>query len=560
MDINGFYKNYLNIAAPYEHQIKMWEIIEKGKYPILLKAPTGSGKTEAVIAPFLAQFVKNKFFVAPRLIYVLPMRVLVNSIADRISRYANKVSKNILVELQHGVSPNDPFFIADIVVTTLDQFIYAYARASGQVGHHLDIPAGAIASSIVVFDEAHMYRDEFTFSIMRAMFEILYKANIPFIVMTATMPKSLEGSLFENIKLGENQKIISKGLSLNNQIDIHFEKEPIYKDNEVNISGSLLDKIKNKKTLIVLNQVKRAQYIYEELRKQLNMDDGIVLLHSRFTVKDKRKHEMRAIKLLKDEKRGVVITTQVLEAGMDFSAELLLTELAPADSLVQRAGRCARYGNEKGEMIIFPAEDNDNKGYLPYEKNHLERTKKWLEENRNFNIKDFSEVYKFVDILDYKADDYAARDSLIDLYESVLYADSKPQNIQVRESKPTTILIVDFSLGIDNIKKRQSKKDIIISAIINSIKKDEAYIKNNSINVDVSLAWNLFKKQVIRWELLWKYNEDKKKHEIDIRDLVGNKKNVEEKDIRIGPFRTYIIKSTNYDSLKGIVADESSFI
>jgi len=560
MVIQDFYKNYLGIVNPYKHQIRMWEIMEKGRYPILLKAPTGSGKTEAIIAPFLAQFLEDKFLIAPRLIYVLPMRVLVNSVADRVSKYANKVSKNILVALQHGTSPNDPFFIADIVVTTLDQFIYAYARASNQVGHHLDIPAGAIASSIVVFDEAHMYRDEFTFSIMRAMFEILYEANIPFVVMTATMPKSLEGSLFEKIKPGENQKIISKGLNLNNQIDIHFEKEPIYKDNEVNISGSLLDKIKNKKTLIVLNQVKRAQYIYEELRKQLDMDDGIVLLHSRFTTKDKKEHEIRAIKLLKEEKKGIVVTTQVLEAGMDFSAELLLTELAPADSLVQRAGRCARYENEKGEMIIFPVEDNDNKGYLPYEKNHLERTKKWLEKNRNFNIKDFSEVSKFVDILDYKADDYAARDSLIDLYESVLYADSKPQNIQVRESKPTTILIVDFSLGIDNTKKKQSKKDIIISAIINSIKKDETYIKNNSINVDVSLAWNLFKKQVIRWELLWKYNEDKKKHEIDIRDLVGNKKNVEEKDIRIGPFRTYIIKSTNYDSLKGVVADESSFI
>jgi len=252
------------------------------------------------------------------------MRVLVNSIADRIRRYANKVSKNILIKIQHGESPNDPFFIADIVITTLDQFIYAYTRTSRQVGHHLDIPAGAIASSLVVFDEAHMYRDEFTFSIMRAMFEILHKANIPFVVMTATMPKSLEESLFENTKPGGNQKIISKGLNLNNKIDIHFEKEPIYKGNEVNISDSILNRIENKKTLIVLNQVKRAQDVYEELRKQLELDnDEIVLLHSRFTVKDRREHETGAIKLLKEKKKGIVVTTQVLEAGMDFSADCL---------------------------------------------------------------------------------------------------------------------------------------------------------------------------------------------------------------------------------------------
>lgn len=62
MDVNDFYKNYLGITTPYTHQIKIWEIIEEGKYPILLKAPTGSGKTEAVIAPFLAQFIQNKIW------------------------------------------------------------------------------------------------------------------------------------------------------------------------------------------------------------------------------------------------------------------------------------------------------------------------------------------------------------------------------------------------------------------------------------------------------------------------------------------------------------------
>jgi len=534
MNINNFYKNCLSIVTPHKHQIKMWEVIEKGRYPILLKAPTGSGKTEAVIAPFLAQFMKNKFLVAPRLIYVLPMRVLVNSIADRISRYANKVSKNISVELQHGESPNDPFFIADVVVTTLDQFIYAYARASNQVGHHLDIPAGAIASSLVVFDEAHMYRDEFTFSMMRAMFEILYKANIPFIVMTATMPKSLENTLFENIKLGENQKVFSESLNLNNKIDIHFEKEPIYKGGEVNLSNYLLDKIKNKKTLIILNQVKRAQDVYEELKKQLELDnDEIVLLHSRFTVKDKREHETRAIKLLKDKKKGIIVTTQVLEAGMDFSAELLLTELAPADSLVQRAGRCARYENEKGEMIIFPVEDNDSKGYLPYEKNHLEKTKKWLEENKNFNLKDFSEVYKFVDILDYKADDYAARDSLIDLYESVLYVDSKPQNIQVREGKIVNLIVVDFAKG-----KGKKKEDRIKDAI----KKTE--YKENSLTVDIKTAWYLVKKGIPLLEWQW----DKEKTE------------KRENENTIVPCKTYILESSNYGSDLGIKNDESFII
>ncbi|MEA1964248.1 MAG: CRISPR-associated helicase Cas3' [Candidatus Aerophobetes bacterium] len=571
MGINNFYKSYLSIATPHKHQIKMWEMIKKNKYPIFLKASTGSGKTEAVIAPFLAQFVKDKFSIAPRLIYVLPMRVLVNSIADRIKRYAHRVSRNVSVELQHGESPNDPFFIADVVVTTLDQFIYAYARVSNQVGHHLDIPAGAIASSLVVFDEAHMYRDGFTFSMMRAMFEILDTANIPFVVMTATMPESLEESLFEKINVEENQKIVSAGFSLNNQINIFIEKEPVYKDNEINISNTLLERIKNRKTLIILNQVKRAQEIYKEIKKRLELKENreIVLLHSRFTRKDRKEHEETSLRMLlhkKDGKiiipegTGVVISTQVLEAGIDFSAELLLTELSPADSLVQRAGRCARYEDEQGEMVVFPV--GNEKGYLPYEKNHLKKTIKWLEENKNFDIRNFSAASRFVNVLNYKADDYAARDSLIDFYECVLYADAAPMNIQVRNSKPVTLIVLDSSLGINKAKKRQNKKDIAMNAIMKAIKDSKSYIKDNSINVDIGVVWYLFKKEerLIRWEFLWKYNKDKKRYEIDIRDLLGNNKNVSEEDRRIGPFRTYIIESTYYDSLQGVVPDESPFI
>jgi CRISPR-associated endonuclease/helicase Cas3 len=201
IDVERFYKDYLNIEVPLSHQVEMWTEVCKGELPILLRAPTGSGKTEAVIAPFLNQFIENRFTLAPRLIYILPMRVLINSISRRIQTYAEKISPFISVELQHGDIPNSPFFISDIVVTTLDQFLYGFARTSHQVGYHLDVPAGSIASSLVVFDEAHMYRDPFTFSVMRALMEILYEGNIPFVVMTATMPKGLEMSLLRGFPI-----------------------------------------------------------------------------------------------------------------------------------------------------------------------------------------------------------------------------------------------------------------------------------------------------------------------------------------------------------------------
>lgn len=540
--VEQFYKQYFNIDLPYEYQIKVWQQVNNLNFPLLLKSPTGSGKTEAVLAPFLSQFVDNDFYIAPRMIYVLPMRVLVNSVAERIRKYVKKISPHISVEIQHGDLPDAPFFISDIVVTTLDQFFYGFARSSKQVGHHLDIPAGAIASSIVIFDEAHMYRDSFTFSIMRALMEILYKSHVPFVLMTATMPESLEKSLFENIPLFDNQKIIGN-IELNSTLKITIEKDPLYSNNEVNISNSLLNKIKNHRTLIVVNQVKRAQKIYKELKKQLELsDDQIVLLHSRFTRIDKESHEKKALSLIphKEEGKiiipknvGIVVSTQVLEASIDFSAELLLTELAPADSLVQRAGRCARYEGEKGEMIIFPVEEN--KGYLPYKKELLSKTLEWLKNNQNFNIKNFDKVCSFVnDTLDYKANDYEARDTLIDLYECVLYADTEPKNIQVRKSKPVTLIVVDFSIG-----EGRKEKDIIK----NSIRKTN--LRENSIDTDIGIAWQLFKNKILKYR--FKYDIESKNWDYEeIRD--------------IQPFDMYIIEKNNYDKNIGIKNDSSYFI
>jgi len=540
-DYKIIFKNFFEFE-PYQFQLEVGEKILEGKFPLLIKAPTGSGKTEAVLFPFLNQFIDNKFYIAPRMIYVLPMRVLVNNVHERIKRYTQKISPYISVQIQHGDFPDSPFFIGDIVVTTLDQFVYGFARASQQVGRHIDMPAGAIASSLVIFDEAHMYRDEFTFSIMRAIMEILYESKIPFVVMTATMPESLEKSLFENIDI-KDKKIIGEDV-INSKLQIRIWDEPLYANNEVNIDDNLLRVIKEKKTIIVLNQVKRAQKVYEDIKTRLELSNNqIVLLHSRFTKKDRERHENTALSLIPHKEDGkikipegvgIVVSTQVLEAGIDFSAELLLTEIAPADCLVQRAGRCARYEGEEGEMIIFPVDEE--KGHKPYKKEHIEKTINWIKENPRFNIKNFEEVCSFVDILDYQANDFEARDTLVDLYECVLYADTKPENIQVRDSKPVTLVVVDFSIG-----EGKKKEDIIRS----SIRKTALNLRENSIDIDIGVAWQLFKDGILKYRF---------KYDVEF-------KNWDFEEIReIQPFNMYIIKKNDYDENIGVKNDTSYFI
>lgn len=564
MNAKEFYRNYFGFE-PFDFQVEVWDKIQSfvnHNPALLIKAPTGSGKTESVLAPFLCQFTDKKFSIAPRLIYVLPMRVLVNNLSERIRRYAQKIASNISVETQHGDLPNSPFFISDIVITTLDQFFYGFARSASQVGHHIDIPAGSIASSIVVFDEAHMYRDGFTFSIMRALIEILHKCRIPFVLMTATMPKSLEDSLFEFIQISDEQKIKCPNI-INSSLNLQIFDLPLYNENDDDISNELLEKIKNKKTLIVVNQVKKAQKIYDRIKKRLDLNENeIVLLHSRFTRGDRSEHEARACNLLPRRHNGsitnptglgIVVSTQVLEAGIDFSAELLVTELAPADSLVQRAGRCARYENQNGEMLIFPLEEE--KGHLPYEKNHIDNTLKWLREHPNFNIKDFNQVTNFVDeTLDYQAKDYEAADTLIDLYECVLFADSRPENIQIRKNKSSKVIVVQ---EVSSEKKKEKKEDRLLNGIYELLKTSK--FNDSTFEVDIKVLWGWYKKEILKYELQWDEKNDKKEPKIvEIRKSAGSSNDDDVPSIQ--PYKTYIIEAENYDKEMGVKNDESIFI
>jgi CRISPR-associated endonuclease/helicase Cas3 len=120
--------------------------------------------------------------------------------------------------------------------------------------------------------------------------------------------------------------------------------------------------------------VVRATKLFETLLrdKKLGIDPSrVALIHSRFRPVDRARH----MELLFGEGDRIVIATQAVEAGIDVSARLLITELAPWSSLVQRFGRCNRRGeiNDTAEILwidIQPKDDNDDL-LLPYSADDL---------------------------------------------------------------------------------------------------------------------------------------------------------------------------------------------
>lgn len=112
-------------------------------------------------------------------------------------------------------------------------------------------------------------------------------------------------------------------------------------------------------TLVVLNTVRRAQDVYAEVRKRLRVATSpapeVHLLHSRFRPSDRAVIVERAIKAdtAADGPGRVVVATQVVEAGIDVSATTLITDVAPWSSIVQRAGRCNRTGDDSDARLLW---------------------------------------------------------------------------------------------------------------------------------------------------------------------------------------------------------------
>ena len=93
----------------------------------------------------------------------------------------------------------------------------------------------------------------------------------------------------------------------------------------------------------------------------------ILLLHARFFKQDRQKKEAELQKLLGRDAKGpvILVATQVIEAGIDISCDHLHTELCPMNSLVQRAGRCARFPGETGIVHVYNLPDEPG-SWLPY--------------------------------------------------------------------------------------------------------------------------------------------------------------------------------------------------
>lgn len=333
---------------------------------VFLRAPTGSGKTLAAVLPFLwARKEKIKF--ADRLIYILPLRALATYLHQETTEQCVKLfnvkqlssertyeENELVITLQTGEDKNDPFFEGDIIFTTIDQCLSSYINNPVSLPKKLaNINAGALVGSLLVLDEFHLLDPDKSFCTSIEMLKRL-KPFSQFVIMTATFASEtiqmLSRLLDCVIVQPSPEEILSFPSHQGKKRVLRLVKEPMTADH-------VIAQHNMGRSIVITNTVTRAQIIFKALYDKLrDTNTKLLLLHSRFYNNDRKNTEDQLADWFGKNAiftNVILVTTQVVEAGMNISADNLHTEIAPANSLVQRMGRCARYAGDRGNGVVW---------------------------------------------------------------------------------------------------------------------------------------------------------------------------------------------------------------
>ncbi|MGB5989736.1 MAG: CRISPR-associated helicase Cas3' [Marinifilaceae bacterium] len=335
----------------------------------MVVACTGAGKTD-----YLFRRCNTRVF------YTLPFQASINAMYRRVKLDLLKDNPNLDIRLLHASSSIEvkgksieekvlqEHVGSSVKILTPHQIASIIFGTKGFEAMALDIKG-----CDVILDEIHTYT-EITRAIVLKIVEVLNVLSCRIHIGTATMPSILYNRIIDilgkdnvlEVKL-EDKKLNEFDRHIINKIDSWEESTSLIQDNLT----------KNNKILIVCNRIKDAQEQYFDLKEQYP-DIPILLLHSRFKRRDRNEKERELMVLNASEDACIVVSTQVVEVSLDISFDVMITQAAPLDALIQRFGRVNRKRNEdtigKYKPIYILAPPDDEKEALPYNLDIINRS------------------------------------------------------------------------------------------------------------------------------------------------------------------------------------------
>ena len=380
--------NELNSKNPENHyRISVKDtVLNSSENRLFLIAPTGIGKSEISL---LWALKKAKETNAERIIYVLPFNALIDDLYNRFSSYLNKNvsfwnSEYIYDKyFDYSVDNKDSFplnsfedftfyrlereyfFNSPIIITTADQILNSFLNLK-----RYPIRRGIFEKSIFVFDEIQGYDNKIR--ILLYNFINSLSSDVPVLLMTATPPFDVQ---LNNLKLNTSINLLNhtnKELNFTILYDktwFDFHKAFDCKVNIESVDGkdfkAVIPKIKelvnsaiskHNSIAIIVNKVHDAVDLYKGLDH-----DNKILLHSKMLKKDKEERFRKIYEYLANNKEFILVSTQVIEAGVDISFDYMIRLVAPIPSIIQSLGRVNRRGKQPNSEFVLLLLDKDNK-------------------------------------------------------------------------------------------------------------------------------------------------------------------------------------------------------
>jgi CRISPR-associated endonuclease/helicase Cas3 len=343
-----------------------------------INLPTGSGKTlTAIRASFLLrERLKKELEINARIIYLLPFTSIIEQNYKVLETVLDEFDNSILLKHHHfsekkytidgksfeeGVSEHlVETWESEIVVSTFVQFLHSvFSNKNRQLKKFLNI-----ANSIIILDEVQSIPFKYWELVKELFFAMAVNLNCRFILMTATMPLIFSEEKGEIIELAKNKKSYFENLD---RIEVDYSRinnHMNFEDFERFINQEIKEH-PNESILIVANTIKSSIEIYKILKKILKDHEYKIPLYyiSANIIPKQRLSRVEEIK--KNPGSKIVVSTQVVEAGVDIDMDRVYRDFGPIDSINQVAGRCNRNGkNKKGRVIVLSFKDN----HLPFAK------------------------------------------------------------------------------------------------------------------------------------------------------------------------------------------------
>jgi CRISPR-associated endonuclease/helicase Cas3 len=396
----GFSSWFFGITGkePFPYQERL---ASASDLPIVLNVMTGAGKTATIVLGWLwrRRFAEPKIQdkTPRRLVYCLPMRTLVEQTFAEVEEWLAKagLTDTVAVHRLMGGAVNtrwDALPEKDcILIGTQDQLLSrALNRGYGMSRYKWSIHFALLNNDCLwCMDEVQLMGAGFKTTAQLQGFREHFQTYG--VAQSLWMSATLDSELLHTVDYQPNlyrahrltdadfahpilrqrmqaQKLLIKAQTESGGKSSDYAKELAQEVLAAHVPGSL--------SIVICNRVNRAQELYQMLKKQTHED--LLLIHSRF-----RADERQALnqKLRSPHLSGILVATQAIEAGVDISAKVMFTELAPWSSLVQRFGRCNRYGecSEDAKVYWIDMADLQKKGSAsPYEIEELEEARSLL--------------------------------------------------------------------------------------------------------------------------------------------------------------------------------------